>query len=180
VIKNRNNTVLSTLCDKVDLFRVVHTYAPTADFKCLVDSSGADIKTYYRQFEKMVSGDHCVSSYMVYKMLVERMGQPTSATDSSGLMHVDRREHYYMCNTTQVPLYAVDIDAIILVNKKFEKDTKLWALDGIRVQFQIRSHKQLSEESIVYMCNIQCSCDNFLTFYHIVNAPIVTGMQEHG
>ena len=166
--KNRNSAVfLSTLCDEIGLDNVVHTYAPTANFKCLVDSSGADTKRVYRDYEKDSGEDHCGNGYMVYKMLVERMGPPSPATASSGLMHIDRREHYYLCNTTQVTKYTVDTsdnNVIIFSNTKFEEDTTLRQLTGIRSRFQIRSHKQYPGKNVVYMRCITCSCDNCLTY----------------
>lgn len=98
---------------------------------------------------------------MVYVMLVERMMQPSSATASSRLMHIDRREHCYLCNSTQITKYTVDtsdnnvIILLVFSNTKVE-DTTLRHLTGIRSRFEIRSHKQYPGKNVVYMRCINC------------------------
>ena len=94
--------------------------------------------------------------------LVKILIQPPSpATASSGLMY--KQEHYYLYNNTQVKKYTVDTsdnDVIIFNNTKFDKDTILGQLAGIRSGFQIRSHKQFLGKNEVHTRGITCSCDN--------------------
>ena len=68
------------------------------------------------------------------------------------MMHIDSREHYYICNDKQVVKYKVDANdpnVIMLDNTKFKKETTLHAEDGIRSDFQWSSHKQASGENVV-------------------------------
>ena len=132
-----------------------------------MDLSGADTKKVYRDYEKDSGEDHYGNGYMAYKMLVERMEPPSPATACSGLMHIDRGEHYYLCNNTQITKYKVDTtdnNVIIFNNTKFDKDTTLGQLTDIRSGFQIRSHKQYAGKNVVYIRGITCSCDNCLTY----------------
>ena len=169
--KNRYNaSYVTSLCDRHDLINVVHTYAPTANFKCCCDAAGADTKRFYRQYELNSGGDHCGNAYMVYKLLAERMPQPPPPTKSSGMMSFNKRKHCCVYDESQITLHDIDVsdkNAILLNDKQFYITHTGKCVEGIKSMYQIRSTKQSNGERVVYCRQIHCSCPACLQFTYI-------------
>ena len=164
--KNRYNAAyIGELCDKFNLNHIVHTLAPTANFKCCVDSAGADAKKEYRDYESKGVGEHCHNAYMVYKMLSERKRTPDVGPQAVGSMQIADRHFRYVCHsdqlvhTKQLKVIMPDPHVIVYDQARFRAEHEVNELTGIRSQFQIRSQRQGSGDEIVVYCRpCHCQC----------------------
>ena len=160
-----NAAYIGEICDKFNLNNTVHTFAPTANFKCCVDSAGADTKKEYKDYESKGVGEHCYNAYMVYKMLSERMRAPEVGPQAVGSMQVAARHFRYLCHpdqlvhTKHLKIIMPDPHVIVYDSVRFRAEHEVNYLTGIRSQFQIRSQRQESGDEIVVYCRpCHCQC----------------------
>ena len=164
--KNRYNAAyIGEICDKFNLNNIVHTLAPTANFKCCVDAAGADTKKEYRDYERAGVGEHCSNAYMVYKMLSKRMRKPEIGPQAVGSMQIADRHFRYVCHadqlvhTKQLKVIMPDPHVIVYDSARFRAEHEVNEVKGIRSQFQIRSERQGSDDQIVVYCRpCHCQC----------------------
>lgn len=167
--KNKSNAAyITTLPDKHDLDHVVHTFAPTANFKCCVDSAGADTKATYKRYELNGKGDHCYTAYMVYKMLLANMREPQPRTPKSEHMHIDEREQIFVCSQAQydaIPVSERDDSIIVYDDTTFyEVYDALKPLNTIKSRFQLRVSKQVGGNNVIEFRSVHCHCDPCLSY----------------
>ncbi len=149
------------LCSMYSLEYVEHTYAPTANFKCSCDSSGADTKRVLRAHEVAGIGEHCWNGYMVYKYLKENMPAPAPPNKGAGILHIGHRKQFYVGDYSQMLLYNVDMtdtDVLVLQDYIFYEVHDCVPLCGIRSVYQVRSCPQAEGEYKVWSRDYHCHC----------------------
>ena len=94
--KNISNIFAMTdYCDDFDLEFLIHTYAPTSNFKCCCDACGADTKRWYRK-EEMRETNRCSTALECFLFLANKMPQP-SQSRSQLFMRLWSRKHFFVC-----------------------------------------------------------------------------------
>ena len=172
--KNISNIFAMTdYCDEFDLDFLIHTYAPTSNFKCCCDACGADTKRWYRK-EEMRESERCSSALQCYLLLANKMPQP-SQSRSQLRMRLWSRSHFFVCtpDDEEATRKALEEDYkdtgvdkrnnyIIVNDAEFYDKARTKTLDGIMRFHQLIFQKKGSNKHAVQVRLATCSCTSCL------------------
>ena len=129
---------MTHLCGDCNIGEVLHTFAPTAQFKCCCDSCGNDTKSWLRKQE--LSGNiRVTNAWSAFKELHANMGQPKERNrHTSFRFQLSARYHYFVVyanmQTDEMKAHDRVITCIIPYGSKGGKD-----IVGIRGMYQLRA-----------------------------------------
>ena len=172
--KNISNIFAMTdYCDEFDLDFLIHTYAPTSNFKCCCDACGADTKRWYRK-EEMRESDRCSSALECYLLLANKMPQP-SQSRSQLTMRLWSRSHFFVCtpNDEAATREALKLDFeetgidkrsnyIVVNDAEFYDNARTKTLEGIMRFHQLIFQKKDTNKRAVQVRLATCSCSSCL------------------
>jgi hypothetical protein len=173
--KNISNIFsMTNYCDDFDLDYLIHTFAPTSNFKCCCDACGADTKRWYRKAE-MDEKDRCTNALECFLLLANHMPQPRQARENL-MMKLYARHHRYVCTIQDENLIRHKLNEdnelgnsdkgknlIVVDDNAFYAASKMKSMDGITKFHQVHFQKKTSNNShVVKVRFATCSCRNCL------------------
>ena len=173
--KNISNIFsMTSYCDDYDLDYLIHTFAPTSNFKCCCDACGADTKRWYRKAE-MDEKDRCSDALQCYLLLANYMPQPRQARENL-MMKLHTRHHRFVCTAADEEVIRDKLNAdylqsnvdkrnnlVVVDDDAFYLASKMKTLDGITKFHQIHFEKKSSNNRhVVRVRNASCWCSKCL------------------
>jgi hypothetical protein len=136
---------------------VLHTFAPTAQFKCCCDSCGNDTKSWLRKQE--LSGNiRVTNAWSAFKEMHANMGQPGKRNrHTSFRFQLSARYHYFVVyanmQTDEMKTHDRVITCITPHGTKGGKD-----IVGIRGMYQLRAIESDAATRMIFFRKIACHC----------------------
>ena len=168
-----NIFAMTDYCDEFDLDFLIHTYAPTSNFKCCCDACGADTKRWYRK-EEMRESDRCSNALQCYLLLANKMPQP-SQSRSQLTMRLWSRSHFFVCTPDDEAATRLALEEdfeetgrdkrrnyIVVNDAEFYDKAKTKTLEGIMRFHQLIFQKKDTNKHAVQVRLATCSCTNCL------------------
>jgi hypothetical protein len=145
---------------EVNINEIIHTFAPTAQFKCCCDSAGSDTKTFMRRAEQ-ASKVRANNSWQVFKYLHDNMPKPNPSQNRQSQFKITERHNYYVIRekdlTAEMQEWRQRADHNVIFLRESVGEKKGQKFNGIRGVYQIRVNNQVDEQSVLYR-NITCAC----------------------
>ena len=165
---------MTAYCDDFNLDYLIHTYAPTSNFKCCCDACGADTKRWYKRAE-LNEKDRCADAFQCYTLLANYMPQPAQSNKKL-LMKLHSRHHRYVCTSAdevqtrrmlQDDYERSKIDKryhlIVVDDDAFYSASKRKTLEGITKLHQVVFKKKKNNQHLVKVRLACCSCRSCLS-----------------
>ena len=147
---------------ETNIQEIIHTYAPTAQFKCCCDSAGSDTKTFMKRAER--NGQvRATTSWEVFVYLHANMPKPNPAQNRLSQFKITDRNNYYVVREQETTGEMLDWmqkpshNVVFLRDSVGEKNGQ--KLTGIRGIYQIRVDNSMEEQCIMHR-NITCACNS--------------------
>lgn len=164
----------------MDLDYLIHTFAPTSNFKCCCDACGADTKKWYKKQEMLeVNDTRCSNSLELFLLFANKMPQPGGSNQArqDQLMKLHHRYHRYVCtpkdyNKTKAEMIGSQNsnlikDIVVVDDDEFYGASKTKTLDGITKMHQLVFRKKdpnNPSQLCVHARLASCYCINCRTF----------------
>jgi len=160
----------SFICEKCDMESYIHTFAPTAQFKCCVDACGNDTKLYMRRLERSAGNvnGHAFNAWEVF-LALER-GFPSNPVNSAreGRFKINERFQLYTSRESQLTdmqqeYYLQNPDKIVLIpnedSYQLGDRNKCKDIKGIRLGvYQLRVTNQTKAGNEIYCREVSYWC----------------------
>jgi hypothetical protein len=135
---------LTHMCQRCGwIAEFVHTYAPTAGFKCCCDAAGNDTKSFMRKAEQ-AGKVRASDAFKVFRFLDKHMPQPAPATVYDAQFRLTNRYHRYVVpaeyeaeKTDQKDYNQYKRDSKVVVVQEYG-DRNQKAIDNMRKVYQLR------------------------------------------
>jgi hypothetical protein len=146
------------LKELLNVHEIVHTFAPTAQFKCCCDSAGNDTKAYMKRAERNGSA-RANSGWEVFKH-VFHMPQPKENNGKTTQFKISKRSNRFVVKeqhlTDEMKQWRDTTGGVLLLRESVGKK-KGNKIKGIRTVYQIRASKDMRDQNIMFR-NITCAC----------------------
>jgi len=176
--KNISNVfAMCQLPDKYGLDYLIHTFAPTSNFKCCCDACGADTKRWYRR-QEMNQKTRCSNTLQLFLYLARYMPQPQEVGQArqGQLMKLSSRHHRYVCTSKDFDTEKKEIEKqdpdlikhIVVVDEdKFYGESKTKTIEGITKMHQLvfRKRDRSNQSQLLVKTRLaSCYCINCREF----------------
>ena len=145
---------------ETNINEIIHTYAPTAQFKCCCDSAGSDTKTFMRRAEK-AGQVRANNTWEVFVYLHDNMPQPDPNHNRQSQFKITARNNFYVAReaelTQEMQEWRQKTDNNIVILRESVGEKKGQKLIGIRGIYQIRVNDEMDEQCVMHR-NITCAC----------------------
>ena len=165
---------MNDICDEFNLDNIIHTYAPTAGFKCICDSAGFTTKRILREGER--SGKfRCERAIDCYKELIKLPDIKPKKHDSLNLQSILKRHHSLVVeenmyqeavDNTKIADGSPDPNVICIPNAGIERE-RVRDLTNIMKLYQIKYSKSNTPNEVqkyIKVRNDICLCRNCISF----------------
>ena len=152
--KSRHSAFEMTfLCVECNLSEYVHTFAPTAQFKCACDSCGNDNKQWLRQEE--LSGNIRASSAWLAFVALKQMPSPQQRNRNSSLrFQISARHQYFVAYEVSLTSeMRADPNVVVIRPPNGDKDND--SIPGIRSIYQLRT---FGDKRSIEFRQVACWC----------------------
>ena len=160
---------MTFLLKELKITEILHTYAPTAQFKCCCDSAGSDTKSYIRKAE--IAGNiRANSAWEVCMYLHEHMPKPDVLLNQLSQFQINERRNLYVIRhqdlTAQMKDCMLTAGHNIVPLRESVGEKKGQTINNIRKVYQIRASNDMVPHTVMHR-NIVCACSECLiSNYH--------------
>ena len=152
---------MTYFCANNNIDEMVHTYAPTAQFKCCCDSAGNDTKMFMKRAER-AENVRATNGWEVFKYLHTNMPEPLQKKKNKLQFQLDHRHQLYVIKEEHLQqemkdwiLNTNNPNIILLKPAQGERDGK--GINGMRNIYQLRVSKDMRDRQIQYR-KVTCAC----------------------
>ena len=154
---------------ETNINEIIHTYAPTAQFKCCCDSAGSDTKSFMKRAEK-AGQVRANTTWDVFVYLHGHMPKPDPRQSRLSQFKITERNNFYVVRqqelTAEMQEWMQKPDHNVVFLRESIGEKKGHKITGIRSIYQIRAGEDMEEQCIMYR-NITCACSQCLrSNYH--------------
>ena len=145
---------------ETNIQEIIHTYAPTAQFKCCCDSAGSDTKSFMRRAEQN-DQVRATNAWEVFAYLHDNMPKPNLSQNRLYQFKITDRNNYYVLReldtTDPIREWMQKPDHNVVFLRESVGAKKGQKLIEIRGIYQIRVSNMMEQQSIMHR-NITCAC----------------------
>jgi hypothetical protein len=141
------------------LLEYIHTFAPTAQFKCCCDSSGNDTKAFARR-EEVAQNLRATNAWELFQYLDQNMPQPAGydGTQKKQFQLTERFHRYVVHEDLMTEEMKIHPKVLKVVPPQGGKDGR--EIKGIQKIFQMRVTKDLNanDQRKILVRKVACWC----------------------